>query len=64
MSEKQPINRCCVAVYTPEELRMKRGIGFRRHYTRNQCARRAGEHGMCKQHFTMAKIKALEVFKR
>lgn len=64
MAENQPDQRCCVAVYTPEELRMRRGIGFRRHYTRSQCTRKACEGGMCKQHFKVAQTRYLEVFKR
>lgn len=42
--------RCEAVVEKPEELRMRRGVGFRRHYTTHRCTRAAIADGLCRQH--------------
>lgn len=42
--------KCKAIVYKREQLRLVRGRGFRRHYTRKNCDRYAGQNGYCWQH--------------
>lgn len=46
--------RCCATVPKKGEMRLRRGHGFYRHYTKEQCKRDAMVDGLCKQHYKMA----------
>jgi hypothetical protein len=50
MADRGGVRRCEAIVEIPEELRLRRGHGFRRHYVRRRCERAAGEVGLCWQH--------------
>lgn len=55
MPTKPPIPRCRANIYVREQLRRtgRAKSGFERHYTQQQCSRRAIRDGYCKQHLTM-----------
>lgn len=54
MARQMPLFRCEAVVWKPEQMRIVPGKGFRRHHIFTQCARPAGEGGLCWQHAKQA----------
>ncbi len=45
-----PLFRCEAVVEHRDQLRFKKGKGFRMHFNKERCKKAAAEGGLCRQH--------------